>query len=279
MASWNVKIDLRQPCWDGYRELIARLDGTLFPDVARLNALLPPGTVSGSGAPLRFVAAAALPGVAYERHIFETGRVPTRESNWHDLFNALAWCRWPRLKAAMNAAHYRHLEDDTTGRGPVRDALTLLDESGALVLSRNHNALQALARREWQQAFQALCCAWQADLRVVLCGHALLEKCLAPYKSMTAHALLLHLDSASVQGEDPLRQVDAVLAECLLAGRLCTSPSDLSPLPLAGIPGWFGGQAQDAAFYADQAVFRPPPANLRPAPLHGLGNLGEQLLY
>lgn len=275
MGSWNANIDVRRPCWDGYRDLLARLDGASFPDAACLDALLPPGTVSGGGgAALRFVAAGALPGVSYERHIYETGEVPTREHNWHDLFNALAWCRWPRLKAAMNAAHYRQLEEPgghcSPGRGPLRDALTLLDESGALMIARNRNILQALARRDWQHAFQLLRCAWQGDVRVVLCGHALLEKSLAPYKSMTAHALLLQVDTIPLQGEAPLRQVDAELAERLSAGALLADLSDLSPLPLAGIPRWWQVTPQDPDFYADRAVFREPPADLRPAPVHAL---------
>jgi hypothetical protein len=141
------------------------------------------------------------------------------------------------------------------------------------VLARNRPVLQALARRDWQPAFQVLRCAWQTDVRVVLCGHALMEKCLAPYKSMTAHALLLHLDAASLQGEAPLRQVDAMLAGRVSAGELCASPADLSPLPLAGVPGWWAGSSQDAAFYADVAVFRTPAADLRLAPLHDLGGL------
>ena len=272
MENWNANIDARQPCWDGYRELLARLDRASFPDAASLHALLPPGTVSGGGLPLRFVAAEALPGVPYERHIYETGQVPTRQDNWHDLFNALAWCRWPRLKAAMNAAHYRRLGEPDSGcgpgRGPQRDALTLLDESGALVISRNCNVLQALARRDWQPAFQVLRCAWQGDVRVVLCGHALLEKSLAPYKSMTAHALLLQVNSAPLHGEALLRWADLELADRLSADALLATSSDLSPLPLAGIPGWWHLAPQDGDFYADRAVFRGPPADLQPAPLH-----------
>lgn len=283
MDSWNANIDARQPCWDGYRELLARLDGASFPDAARLDALLAPGTVSGGGASLRFVVAGALPDVSYERHIYETGQVPTRERNWHDLFNALAWCRWPRLKAALNAAHYRRLDarDPEPGskpgaqpgsqRGPMRDALTLLDESGALVIARNHAVLQALARRDWQAAFQLLRSAWQGKVRVVLCGHALLEKSLAPYRSMTAHALLLQMETASLREEGLLRQVDTALAERLSADTLIASPSDLAPLPLAGIPGWWQETPQDPDFYADRVVFREPPADLRPVPVHALG--------
>jgi hypothetical protein len=74
-----------------------------------------------------------------------------------------------------------------------------------------------------------------------------------------------------------LRRVDTALAERVQAGRLCTSPADLSPLPLAGVPDWWGDGAQNAAFYADRAVFRPPPADLRPAPVRCLGNLQGQL--
>jgi hypothetical protein len=282
MANWKCNIDLRRPCWESYRELIGRLDDARFPDVACLNELLPPETLSGGGAPLRFVAASALPGVPYEQHIFETGQVPTREGQWHDLFNALVWCRWPRLKAALNAAHYRQLDGQDVGRGsgrrpgrglgrgPGRDALTLLDESGALVIARNRVVLQALARRDWPAAFQLLRCAWQADARVLLCGHALLEKFLAPYKSMTAHALLLCLDTASLTGEGPILQVDSALAGRVLAGELCNAPADLAPLPLAGVPGWWAGAPQDAAFYADVAVFRPPAADLRPAVVQSL---------
>lgn len=274
LGNWNANIDVRRPCWDGYRELLARLDGASFPDAASLDALLPPGTASGGGAALCFVATGELPGVSYERHIYETGQVPTREHNWHDLFNALAWCRWPRLKAAMNAAHYRHLEEPgghcTAGRGPLRDALTLLDESGALVIARNRNVLQALARRDWQPAFRLLRCAWQGDVRVALCGHALLEKSLAPYKSMTAHALLLQVDTMPLQGETLLRQVDATLAKRLSADALIAAPSDLAPLPLAGIPGWWQETPQDPGFYADRAVFRDPPADLRAATVHAV---------
>mgnify|MGYP000659300974 CR=1 FL=1 len=39
----------RHPCWAGYRDLIERLDTAALPEAARLNALLPPGAVSGGG--------------------------------------------------------------------------------------------------------------------------------------------------------------------------------------------------------------------------------------
>jgi len=264
----------RHPCLDGYRDLIQRLGSGSFPTPDQLSALLPPGVKSGGGAPLRFVPAQSIPGVPYERHIFATGEVSTRGDNWHDLFNALVWCRLPRLKAAMNALHHRDLDPHSDGaRGPRRDALTLLDESGALVVSRNRDLLHALARRDWDRAFVGLRAAWRSDTRVVICGHAVLEKFLEPYKAITAHALLLHVDAPPHRfpAEDFPGWLDTAVGERLLAGGWCASPADLSPLPLAGIPGWWREAEQDAGFYADRAVFRPPPAGSRPAPARRLG--------
>jgi hypothetical protein len=262
----------RHPCWDGYRRLIGRLDIQSLPAPAQLNALLPPAAVSGGGAPLRFVPALSLPGAEYERRIFESGEVSTRAGDWHDLFNALVWCRLPGLKAAFNAVHHRNLHRQRDGRrGRRRDALTLLDESGALVVSQCPDLLRALARRDWREAFVARRRAWETGTRVVICGHALLEKLLDPWKSITAHALLLETDPMQpLGGTDFTAWLDAALGKRLPARGLCDAPGDLSPVPLAGIPGWWPDGVQDSAFYADEAVFRPPPAGLRPPPVHRL---------
>ena len=249
--------------------------GEDFPCAEQLNDLLPPGAGSQAGAPIRFVRASDLPGVDYERHIFESGEVSTRENNWHDLFNALVWCRLPRLKAALNALHYGHLETRSDGRrGALRDALTLLDESGVIVLGRNRDVLEALAARDWQTAFRREADAWRSELRVVVCGHGLLEKLLQPYKAITAHALLCQVEfPCESAGEYPLEVVDTALAQLLLEGALQTGPANLSPLPLMGIPGWWWDGCQDQAFYRDAAVFRAAPVNCSPAVIHSLGSL------
>lgn len=269
-----------QPWWDDYRSLLNRFDEPAVPAPEQLNQLLPPGAVSGGNRPLSFVPARSIPGVDYERHIFETGEVSTREDNRHDLFNALAWCSLPKLKASMNALHHAHLGEQHGGsRGPQRDALTLLDESGAIVISRERALLEALAARDWEQAFVRLHEAWAADTRVVICGHALLEKLLTPYQAITAHVLLIHIDSSSeyLCGKGLLARLDATLAAQLPRG-LCPSPADLSPLPLMGIPGWWPPGEQDAAFYADRAVFRPPRAGSAPAPIRQL-RAGPELRF
>jgi hypothetical protein len=234
--------------------MVGRLDGKKFPDPAALTCLLPPETVTASGKPVRFRPGSEIPGVDYERHIYETGEVSTRNDSWHDLFNAFAWCRFPHLKAAMNALHYRQLDQARDGRrGRQRDALTLLDESGVIVTSPDAALLEALKQRDWQDAFVTRRGAW-ARCGVIVCGHAILEKFLRPYKALTAHALHVHLGAGTCAAD-----LDGELARGLLEdGRLETT-QDLSPLPLMGIPGWSTAGAQDAAFYADRDVFRPPP--------------------
>lgn len=265
MTGWKSHIDLDAPCWKGYRSFLDALSGEKFPDSAILNTLLPPGTSSRSGAPIRFVPAADLPGVDYERHIFETGQVSTREGSWHDLFNALVWCRLPTLKAGMNSMHYQHLDEESKGRrGRTRDALTLLDESGVIVAGPDVFALEALARRDWSSAFVTHRDSWGSGLGVLVCGHAILEKFLEPYKSVTAHALL-------VQTTGPLSagQFDQVLGRLLAGGNCMESPASLSPLPLMGIPGWWMGD-QDPDFYRDREVFRPAARQQAPAPVHAV---------
>jgi len=258
------------PFWDDYRPFLRRLHGRDQPKPMELSSWLPPNVRSGGGRPLRFVPSAEIPGVAYERHIFETGEVSTREDNWHDLFNALVWCRLPRLKAAMNAVHHAHLNEQQDGRrGPRRDALTLLDESGVIIASRDKSLLQALACRDWMRSFVELSDSWRQDTRAIICGHALLEKFLAPYKSITAHSLLLQVVSPgrSLSSETTLGWLDRNLGE-RLALDLCKSPGDMSPIPLTGIPGWWADGPQDRQFYDDPTVFRSAPDDFQPAPIH-----------
>ena len=84
---------------------------------------------------LRFVDAARLPvDRAYESHIALTAEVPTRD-NRHDLFNGLVWLRFPALKRRLNELQAAEIAAHGVGpvRGPLRDALTLFDENGALL--------------------------------------------------------------------------------------------------------------------------------------------------
>lgn len=197
---------------------------------------------------VRFVPQEALPaGLAYEQFILERAQVPTR-NNLHDFFNGLIWLHWPQAKRRMNQLHGAAVQAQgvQARRGPLRDALTLLDENSALLLAPPalHTALQA---RQWQQAFVALRPLWQ-QARVHLIGHALLEKLVAPRKAITAHVYQapLALEAAA--------DTDAALAAALQAQHLASKP--FFPLPVLGVPGWCAENA-NFYFYDDSVVFRP----------------------
>ena len=206
--------------------------------------------------PVRFVPQSALPeGVAYESHIHATGTVPTRD-NLHDFFNALCWMRFPQTKRALNRLQARAIEAAggvQATRGPLRDALTLFDEN-VLLLQAPEPLWQALAARDWHRLFITLRSLW-AEAAAVTFGHALTEKLVMPYKSITAHVLCLSIPPGLVPdpGTGP-HPWDAWLAPRLTPEWLATKP--YTPLPVLGIPGWWGPN-EAPSFYDDADVFRP----------------------
>jgi hypothetical protein len=131
--------------------------------------------------------------------------------------------------------------------------------------------LEPLRQRKWQDVFEAPE-TWDERYQVFVPGHAMLEKFLNPYKSMTANALLVLVseDDFSMSRQDLLNRLDIILADRILEKTLLNSSVDLSPLPLMGIPGWWSGSLQNEQFYSDKGVFRPPPDNYQPAPVHSL---------
>jgi len=265
----NTRFDWNQSYWQDYLPYLQSLAGPGFPDCDQLNHLLINELSSAGGHTIRFVPSTELnDGVAYERRIYNSGQVSTRPGNWHDLFNALVWMRFPRIKAVMNCLHYKENSDTNPGtRGAQRDALTLFDECGVIVISQHNEPLDALAQRNWLKAFQTI--DFNKQVHCIISGHAMLEKYLAPYKSMTAKALLVKVNSdvMSLPREKLLVQLDRQLANLILQGEILSDPACLTPLPLAGIPGWWPGHEQDDDFYADQQVFRPPPIKMTSATL------------
>jgi hypothetical protein len=207
---------------------------------------------SQAGSPVRFVPQDTLPpGVPYEQFIFDTGQVPTRD-NLHDFFNALCWLRFPLTKQRLN--HLQAAEISAAGvravRGPVRDALTLFDENAAL-LQAPDAIWQALLARDWKALFVTHRGLW-SQTRLVLFGHALLEKLVAPYKSITTHVLR---EPVPLSFGNDIARWDAWLAARLHAPALAGKP--FTPLPVLGVPGWWAAN-EDAGFYDDPAVFRAP---------------------
>lgn len=144
-------------------------------------------TAAPPGAPVVFVPQSDLPqGTAYEQHIWDTRRVPTRD-NLHDFFNGLVWLQFPRTKRRLNQLQAQAIAADGVQavRGPLRDAVTVFDENGAL-LQAPDALWDALRARDWQRLFIDLRPLW-AEARLVLFGHALLEKLVSPRNPMVAH--------------------------------------------------------------------------------------------
>ena len=216
------------------------------------QALNADAAVASTG--VRFVPQAALPaGEPCERHIHQTGTVPTRD-NLHDFFNGLVWLRFPHTKRRLNQLQAQAIAADGVQavRGPLRDAVTVFDENGAL-LQAPDALWGALRARNWQRLFIDLRPLW-AEARLVLFGHALLEKLVFPRKPMVAH--VFHAPVAM----NSIADMDSWLADQVDASAWSTKP--FTPLPVLGVPGWWPAN-EAPGFYDDAQVFRP----LRAAPV------------
>ena len=245
-------MNFRHPAFAPYQALIEQLGlAQALPSLDALNALATAlGTTQARKLPLRFfVPDGRLSARDYEGRMLQTGRVPTRPESWHDVLNALVWLRFPGFKRALNAAHGEAIALETDSvRGRRRDALTMLDESGVWIVSHDPSLPELLTQRAWHALFWDNRHTVEAAMQFVVVGHALLEKALAPYPSITGKCLLLQSDT-----------LDPDTAEGLVIAALATlhTASQLVPLPIQGIPGWDPDNAQ-ADYYANQDVFRPP---------------------
>lgn len=198
---------------------------------------------------VRFCDHAALPlRTAYEAFIHRHRSVPTRD-NLHDFFNGLVWLRFPRAKQRLNELQAQAIAADGVRpvRGPLRDALTVFDENGAL-LQAPPALWDALRARDWQRLFVQQRPLWR-DARLTLFGHALLEKLVSPRKPMVAHV------HPAPPAMNSVAKLDAWLANAMQPEPWSRKP--FVPLPVLGVPGWW--PANDApGFYDDAEVFRPP---------------------
>src|SRR5690606_16297375 len=120
-------------------------------------------------------------------------------------------------------------------------------------------AIACLREFDWPGLFLARREAFAARVRVLVVGHALLEKLQSPYKAICAHALPVAppgggdpraraLAAGSAGNADDLDRLDAAVAATLDVRTL--TRERLAPLPLLGIPGWWPGN-EDPAFYND----------------------------
>lgn len=243
MAAGVERIDWRAPWFEPWREVGGRV-------AARWQAGcdLPGALNLEQGAPVRFAPPAELvAGASYEAHVFANQACPTRD-NLHDFFNGLAWIQFPQAKSRLNALQAAQIAQVGKGsaRGPVRDAITILDENGAL-LDAPEPLWQALLARDWRGLFVDRRALW-AQARLIVFGHALLDKLVQPRKEITAHVWRAPCPRG------PTAEVDGWLAGQLTPEQLAAKP--FTPLPVLGIPGWCP-ENQNDSFYDDALVFRP----------------------
>lgn len=239
-----MDLDWAQPWFGPWRapgEAVAAALAAGVPQHEALNA--------AGAAPVRFVPQEQLPaGAAYEQFVFATRRCPVRPG-LHDFFNGLVWLRFPRTKSALNRLQAAEIARAGIAgrRGPVRDAITVFDENGAL-LAAPAPLWEALLAREWRRLFVELRPRWR-EARLLVFGHALLEQLARqPRKPLTAH--VWRAPAALDSGAD----ADGWLAAQCTADHLAAKP--FTPLPVLGVPGWWPAN-ENFSFYDDSLVFRP----------------------
>lgn len=188
-------------------------------------------------------------GLHYEQRVAQGG-IATRPCNWHDLFNALVWARYPAIKAALNARQCLHIaRGGSRRRNRAQEALTQFDETGVVVQVRDAALIEAWDRHDWSGLFAGQADRWRRGDIVIagVVGHALMEQALLPGRRLVGKCLVVYTET----GADVLARIAGAVG----AGEVLEDPLELRPLPLAGIPGWH--PRQDAGFYAQADYFRP----------------------
>lgn len=221
----------------------------------------------GTNRPLYFVSQDDLPhGTAYERHIFATAHIPTR-NNLHDWFGACIWSVFPKSKAILNHVHLREMANngDKGLRNRVRDAITVFDENGAILVVSDENIGKSLRDFDWHNALVAPRRFWcnptqpkdDDKAQAFIFGHALLEQLINPRKPLCSHTWIIKVgdDFFAKSLTEKLADLDdrlsKELGDWLVDG---ATPKDLSPLPILGVP--FFWDNASLSFYEDEFVFR-----------------------
>ena len=253
-----------QPLFDPIRALLEQTEFACAPDYHTLNTLIDrqvPQPQTSAGLPIRFGPPPSS-SVGYEIQIDATGVVPTRPDDWHDFFNALAWCVWPRSKATLNALHLRVIAEreraGLTGRGRQRDALTQFDECGVLVVTSAPSIAAALAEYEWNEVFWRQRARLTRSTRFLVFGHASWDQLREPFFGLCAKAVHRVVADSWFDLPQPVQQAEAdawLAAEFQRRGG-ALDPRDFTPLPLMGIPG-VTPENERETYYLDSRQFRP----------------------
>lgn len=163
----------------------------------------------------------------YDGRISVHAEVPTRERDWHDLFNALCFATFPLAKRALHRRQYRALSERIQpgmkrlppSRTPEQDALTLFDEGGAVIAAEAAVHAQLMATEAGQRPGCLRSAVAEGRARVIPFGHALFEHLVEGLRCPGGSTRILLL-------EDPRRPDAELLAAVDRA--LCAELSDPS---------------------------------------------------
>lgn len=259
MQQWQADFFKNSPLFNDLDRLLGHMNWQQWPSCDELNALLPDDLANYQGQPLTLVEQTdelLSDGIYYEQRIYQQGLVPTRSANWHDFFNALIFLLFPRTKREMNRLHVEHMAQfGSHKRTPCRDAITLFDECGVIIAYTNDEIMQQLSNHQWYEGFVENRECWQKSVSATMIGHANYEKALEPYIGFTGKALYLKVSEEFFELEfwDRYQYLDTLLAQNLAL--LLQDNSNLYPLPILGVPGWWPAN-ENAEFYDNQQYFR-----------------------
>lgn len=246
----------RHPAFAPFAQWLARLTAEDPPDVATLNGWARErGLALPDGRPLRFDPRRVAGALEYETTVRRDAIVPTREHDWHDAFNALAWLAFPRTKLAINGLHAGASRAPTANaRTRARDRATLIDEFGVLLACDEPRLVQLLCSHAWRELFITHARDVHEHWRVAAVGHGLLDKLRKPYRALTAKTVVMRVQAGALSLLEEPGAFDERGASSV--AEAVARPDKLPPLPIAALPGW-DVEALGIRLFDDVSVFRP----------------------
>ena len=241
------------------RQLFKIHQQTDWPEPAYFAPYL--NAINANNLPVRFIDDAKVDFAEryYEQVIFETGEVPTRQQNWHDLFGGFIWCLFPKTKALINQRHVDEIAvHGLKQRSKHRNALTLFDECGVVLAISDSNWKACLRDHQWKTAFITYREQWGKTIAPFMFGHANYEMLTKPYIGLTGKALFVNVPD-EIFCKDLVTQyqyLDKQLYEMIKNDDCLADNKQLSPLPLLGVPGWCE-ENNNSSFYDNTDYFRP----------------------
>jgi len=197
----------------------------------------------------------------YEPRIYLNGELQTRLESWHDFFNFMVWQTFPNIKAVMNKWQYLSLKKrfpTPSNRTHLENLLTQLDEGGMIVLSANQYLTDLLKKHEWKKLFWENREAVKREMRFYIIGHAIYEKLMTPYPTITAGGIIFDVEKTFFEKNiaSQIRWIDSHCANFMNNDTWSQAFKRWQAVPIFGIPSWSSENNQES-YYENTQYFRP----------------------